>query len=73
MYMYLYKRVFLRFTSSCQNYIPTFISLHLCHDTMCQECAACKLFVLIDKVNTQSTCKIKSMKTVANYSSVESI
>lgn len=73
MYMYLYKRVFLRFTSSCQNYTPTFISLHLCHDTMCQECAACKLFVLIDKVNTQSTCKIKSMKTVANYSSVESI
>lgn len=69
--MYMYKRVFLRFTSSFQNYTPTFISQHLCHDTMCQECAACKLFVLIDKVNTQSTRKIKSMKTIANNFSVE--
>lgn len=73
MYMYLYKRVFLRFNSSFQNYTPTFISQHFCHDTMCQECAACKLFVLIDKVNTQSMRKIKSMKTVANYSSVKSV
>lgn len=73
MYMYLYKRVFLRFTSSFQNYTPIFISQHFCHDTMCQECAACKLFVLIDKVNTQSMRKIKSMKTVANYSTVESV
>lgn len=71
MYMYLYKRVFIRFTFSFQNYTPTFISQHLCHDTMCQECAACKLFVLIDKVNTQSTRKIKSMKTIANNFSVE--
>lgn len=71
--MYMYKRVFLRFTSSFQNYTPTFISQHLCHDTMCQECATCKLFVLIDKVNTQSMRKIKSMKTVANYSSVKSV
>lgn len=71
--MYMYKRVFSRFNSSFQNYAPTLISQHLCHDTMCQECGAWKLFVLIDKVNTQSTRKIKSMKTVDNYSSIESI